>query len=303
MSSQYRICHNCGAPLAPGETHCPRCGVPYVEPITQKPGEFEPFPPDQTNASAQTEPYEVQPQQPVVLPPPQQQVPYPPQGQGYVQPSPPSQYATSGYNQQAPGQVGEPPQPPESDTTQGLNISLIIGLVVAVVLLLLLIGGLFFVLAQKNNNTPAVTPTPGVTPTPTPTATATPGTTPTPTPTSVPFQVTTINLSVDPLSIAGKSCGTQLTVTYTATFNVLPKGPGGAVQFTYTTDGGRTSKTGVVQFSPGETSMKFQFPASGTLELNGAFPGAGQVTTTSPNTMSSQAVTPSGACTPVSPTP
>jgi hypothetical protein len=300
MSSQYRICHNCGASLAPGETRCPRCGVP-VEPIMQRPGEFDPFPPDQANASAQTEPYEVQPQQPVILPPPQQQAPYPPQSQGYVQPSPPTPYAASGYNQQAPGQVGGPPQPPESDTTQGLNTSLIIGLVVAVVLLLLGLGGIFFVLAQRNNNAPAVTPTPGVTPTPT--ATATPGTTPTPTPTSVPFQVTTINLSVNPLSIDGKSCGTPLTVTYTASFNVLPKGPGGAIQFTYTTDGGRTTKTGVKQLSPGETSIQFQFPASGTLELNGAFPGAGQVTTTSPNTVSSQAVTPSGACTPVSPTP
>jgi zinc-ribbon domain len=305
MSSQYRICHNCGASLAPGETRCPRCGAPYVEPVMQQPGEFDPFPPDQANASAQTEPYEVQSQQAVVLPPPQQQAPYPPQGQGYVYPSPPSPYAASGYNQQAPGQVGEPPQTPESDTPQGLNISLIIGLVVAVVLLLLLLGGLFFVLGQRNNNTPATTPTPGVTPTPTPipTATPTPGTTPTPTPTSVPFQVTTINLTVNPLSIAGKSCGTPLTVTYTATFNVLSKGPGGAVQFTYTTDGGRTSKTGVVQLSPGQTSMKFQFPASGTLQLNGAFPGAGQVTTTSPNAISSQAVTPSGTCTPVSPTP
>jgi len=299
MSSQYRICHNCGASLAPGETHCTRCGVPYVEPILQKPDEFEPFPPDQANASGQTEPYEVQPQQPVVLPPSQQQAPYPPQGQGYEQPSPPSPYAASGYNQQAPGQVGGPPQPPESDTTQGLNISLIIGLVVAVLLLVLLVGGLFFVLAQRNNTVPAVTPTPGVTPTSTPTAT--PGTTPTST--SVPFQVTTINLSVKPLTVDGKSCGTQDTFTYTATFNVLPKGPGGAVQFTYTTDGGRTSKTGVVQFSPGQTSMQFQFPASGTLELNGAFPGAGQVTTTSPNTISSQAVTPSGACTPVTATP
>ena len=297
MSSQYRICHNCGASLAPGETHCPRCGVPYVESIIQKPDEFEPFPPDQANASGQTEPYEVQPQQPVVLPPSQQQTPYPPQGQGYVQPSPPSPYAASGYNQQAPGQVGEPPQPPESDTTKGLNISLIIGLVAAVLLLVLLVGGLFFVLAQRNNNVPAATPTPGVTPT------ATQGTTPTPTPTSVPFQVTTINLSVSPLTVDGKSCGTQATFNYTATFNVLPKGPGGGVQFTYTTDGGRTNKTGVVQFSPGQTSVQFEFPASGTLELNGAFPGAGQVTTTSPNTISSQAVTPSGACTPVTPIP
>ena len=301
MSSQYRICQNCGATLAPGETHCPRCGVPYVDQVIQKPGEFEPFPPDQANASGQTEPYEVQPQQPVILPPPQQQAPYPPQGQGYVQPPPPAPYGTGDYNQQTPGQVGVSPETPESDTRQGLSISLIIGLVVAVVLLLILVGGLFFVLGQRNNNSTATTPTPGVTPTSTPTAT--PGTTPTPTPTSVPFQVTTINMAVDPLSISGKSCGTQLTVTYTATFNVLPKGPGGAVQFTYTTDGGRTTKTGVVQFSPGETSMQYKFPASGTLELNGAFPGAGQVTSTSPNTISSQAVTPSGACTPVTPTP
>lgn len=300
MSSQYRICQNCGATLAPGETHCPRCGVPYVDQMIQKPGEFEPFPPDQANASGQTEPYEIQPQQPVVLPPPQQQVPYPPQ-EGYVQPPPPAPYGAGGYNQQTPGQFGVPPQTPESDTKQGLSISLIIGLVVAVVLILILVGGLFFVLGQRNNNSTATTPTPGVTPTSTPTAT--PTTTPTPTPTSVPFQVTTISLAVDPLSVSGKSCGTQLTVTYTATFNVQPKGPGGAVQFTYTTDGGRTTKTGVVQFSPGETSMQYKFPSSGTLELNGAFPSAGQVTTTSPNTISSQAVTPSGACTPVTPTP
>ena len=303
MSSPYRICHNCGASLTPGETYCPRCGAQYVEPIVQKPGEFDPFPPEQFNTSEETEPYVAQPQQPVVLPPPQQQAPYPPQSQGYVPPSAPSPYASGGYGQQTPGQVGGPPQPPESDTRQGLSISLIIGLVVAAVLLLILVGGLFYILGQRNNTAPVTTPTPGVTPTSTPTPTATPGKTPTPTPTSVPFQVTTIDMVVSPLTIAGMSCGTQLTVTYTATFNVLAKGPGGAVQFTYTTDGGRTSKTGIVQFSPGQTSKQFQFPASGTLELNGAFPGAGQVTTTSPNTISSQAVTPSGACIPVIPTP
>ncbi len=303
MSSQYRICQNCGASLAPGETNCPRCGVAYVEPVIQKPHEFEPFPPDQVHAG-ETEPYEVQPQQPVVLPPPQQQTPYSPQGQGYAQPLPQAQYGAGGYNQQAPGQVGgpsEPPEPPESDTREGLNISLIIGLVVAVVFLLLLVGGLFFVLGQRNNTAPASTPTPGVTPTST--ATATPGTTPTPTATPVPFQLTTVTLSVDPLSFDGQPCGKQVTFTYTATFNVHANGPGGAVQFTYTTDGGRTNKTGVVQFGPGQTSMQFKFPASGTLELNGAFPGAGQVTTTSPNTISSQAVTPSGTCTPVTATP
>jgi zinc-ribbon domain len=307
MSSQYRICHNCGASVTPGETYCPRCGAQYVEPIVQKPGEFDPFPPEHVNPSEQTEPYVAQPQQPVVLPPPQQQVPYPPQGQGYVPPSASSPYAAGGYGQQVPGQVGGPPQPPESDTPQGLSTSLIIGLIVAAVLLLLLVGGLFFILGQRNNTTPGTTPTPGVTPaatptaapspTPTPTPTATPGKSPTPTPTSVPFQVTVIDMTVNPLTITGVSCGTQLTVAYTATFNVLPKGPGGAVQFTYTTDGGKTHMTGVVQFGSGQTSKQFPFTSSGTLAQNGSFPGAGQVTTTSPNTISSQAITPSGSCT------
>jgi hypothetical protein len=203
-----------------------------------------------------------------------------------------------------PEQVGGPSQPPESETKQGLSISLIIGLAVAAVLLLILVGGVFYILGQRNNPTPGTTPTPGVTPTSTPTpgvtptSTPTPGTTPTPTPTptSVPFQVTTIDLAVNPLSIAGMSCGSQLNVKYTATFNVLPKGPGGAIQFTYTTDGGKTHMTGVVQFSPGKTSNQYQFTSSGTLATNGAFPGAGQVTTTSPNSISSQAVTPSGTC-------
>ncbi len=297
MSSQYRICHNCGASLTPGETYCPRCGAQYVEPIVQKPGEFDPFPPEQMHASEQTEPYVAQPQQPVILPPPLQQSPYPPQGQGSVPPSSPSPYASGSYGQQVPGQEGGPPQPPESDTRQGLSTSLIIGLVVAAVLVLILVGGLFYVLGQRNNTTPGTTPTPGVTPTSTPTPT--PGTTPTSTPTSVPFQLTTIDLAVSPLSIAGMSCGTQLNVKYTATFHVLAKGPGGAVQFTYTTDGGKTHMTAVVQFSPGQTSNQSQFTSSGTLSPNGAFPGAGQITTTSPNSISSQAVTPSGTCTPV----
>ncbi len=297
MSSQYRICHNCGASLTPGETYCPRCGAQYVEPIVQKPGEFDPFPPEQMHSSEQTEPYVAQPQQPVILPPPQQQSPYPPQGQGSVPPSSPSPYASGSYGQQVPGQEGGPPQPPESDTRQGLSTSLIIGLVVAAVLVLILVGGLFYVLGQRNNTTPGTTPTPGVTPTSTPTPT--PGTTPTSTPTSVPFQLTTIDLAVSPLSIAGMSCGTQLNVKYTATFHVLAKGPGGAVQFTYTTDGGKTHMTAVVQFSPGQTSNQSQFTSSGTLSPNGAFPGAGQITTTSPNSISSQAVTPSGTCTPV----
>jgi hypothetical protein len=227
---------------------------------------------------------------------------YPPQSQGYV--PPPS--TPAGYGQQVPGtpgQVGGPPQPPTSDKDSRNRFNLIIGLIV---LVLILLGGLIglFVFVSQRNNPAATTPTPGVTPTATATPTSTPtptpthGTTPTATPTSVPFQVTTIEMVVNPLTINGMPCGTQLTVTYTATFNVPAKGPGGAVQFTYTTDGGRTTKTGLVQFNPGQTSKQFQFASSGMLELNGAFPGTGQVTTTSPNVVSSQTAIPTGACTP-----
>jgi zinc-ribbon domain len=286
MSSQYRICHNCGASLTANQTFCPRCGAQYVEPIVQQPGEFEPFPPDQSSASEPTEPQVAQSQQP------QSQASYPPQGQGYA--PPPSTPAS--YGQQVPvtpGQVGGPPQPPTSGNDNRLRMNLIIGLIVLVVILLLVIGG-FVIFSNQKNNPSATTPTPGATPTHTPT----PGTTPTPTPTPVPFKVTTIDMSVNPVSVSGMSCGAQLTVVYTATIHVLPNGPGGAVQYTFTTDGGRTSKTGLVQFSPGQTSNQFQFSSSGTLALNGAFPGAGQVTTTSPNSVSSQTITPSGSCTP-----
>ncbi len=199
------------------------------------------------------------------------------------------------------------PQAPIQTTPGGFFSRRTVLIVLAVVVVLFVSGASIALLihssqassslTKKSTPIPTSIPPTKVSISTTPTPTPTQGTTPTTTP--IPFQITTIDLSVDPLSIAGTSCGTQLTVTYTATIHVLPKGPGGVVQFTYTTDGGRTSKTGVVQFGPGQTIMQYQFPASGTLELNGAFPGAGQVTTTSPSTMSSQAITPSGACTQV----
>lgn len=121
--------------------------------------------------------------------------------------------------------------------------------------------------------------------------------------TTGPFQVTSIDMTVNPISIAGLACGTNVSVTYTATIHVAPGSSAEPVQFTYTTDGGHTNNTRVVQFNAGQTSHQFQFPATGTLATNGAFPGAGQVTTTSPNSVSSQAVTPHGTCTPVTPSP
>src|SRR5215469_14988688 len=179
MSQQSRTCQNCGASLAPGQTYCPRCGAPYVEPITQRPGEFEPFPPEQPATSSPAGPYGAQ--QPVVQPTPSQPgTPYPPQGQGYAQPP----YGSGQQGQMAAGQAGGPPQPPENG--QGLQISLIIGIVVLILILLGGVAGLFYFLGHQSSSTPGPTPTPTSTPTPTPTATPTPTPTATPTPTPTP---------------------------------------------------------------------------------------------------------------------
>src|SRR5260370_203584 len=55
----------------------------------------------------------------------------------------------------------------------------------------------------------------------------------------VPLKVTSVTMSVTPGSIAGVSCGTNLTVTYTALFHVRPNSVGGTVQFAYTVNNGR----------------------------------------------------------------
>ncbi len=206
MSERYRTCQNCGTALAAGQTYCPRCGAPYVEPIMQRPGEFEPFPPEQPATSSPAGPYGAQ--QPVVQPPPSQPgTLYPPQGQGYAPPS-------DGYGQQAQmaeGQAGGSPEPPVSQNGQGLRISLIIGIVVLLLVLLGGVAGLFYFLGQQSSSTPGPTPTPGVTPTPTPTQGITPtptptqGTTPTPKPPPASFRVPATGMTVSPLSIHNAS--------------------------------------------------------------------------------------------------
>jgi hypothetical protein len=183
MTLQYRICHNCGASLAPDQAYCPRCGAQYIEPVIPEPG--------------------------APLPPPQAQAPYQHQGQGYAPPPTSSPNYPSSYEQQVqmtPGQVGDSPQPPPSQPGRGVSPFLIIALVVVALLVLVGTGSLFYNLGQRNSNQPGTTPTPGITPTPTPTQGKTPTPTPqitpqtTPTATSlgVPASSTTVSsLSVD----------------------------------------------------------------------------------------------------------
>src|SRR5258708_7341446 len=54
----------------------------------------------------------------------------------------------------------------------------------------------------------------------------------------VALQVTSVVMSVSPASIAGMACGTNVTITYTAHFNVTPNSRGGTVQFNDTVNNG-----------------------------------------------------------------
>lgn len=113
---------------------------------------------------------------------------------------------------------------------------------------------------------------------------------------SVAFKVTSIDLSVSPSSIAGMSCNSSVTFTYTVTFHVAPNSPGGMIQFMYTTTNGRGSTNSSVAVSPGATTATYQFTSSGVLYSDHTFPGLAEVVSTSPNQVNSPQVQPKGEC-------
>src|SRR5579864_4078807 len=83
-----------------------------------------------------------------------------------------------------------------------------------------------------------------------------------------PFKVTSVDMSVSPASIAGMSCGTNVTVTYTATFHVTPGSSGGTVQFNYTVNNGRGQSNASINFAAGQMTRTFNFTWSGTLPID-----------------------------------
>ena len=110
------------------------------------------------------------------------------------------------------------------------------------------------------------------------------------------FKVLAIDMAVSPQSIAGLSCGSTITVTYTATFHLVPNGPGGTIQFMYTLNNGRSSTNASIAVGPGQTTAIYSFTWTGRATADHVYPGAGGVTTTSPNVVSSALVKPQGAC-------
>jgi hypothetical protein len=114
---------------------------------------------------------------------------------------------------------------------------------------------------------------------------------------AAPFHVTGVDMAVSPSSIAGMSCGSSVTVKYTATFHVAAHSAGGTVQFSYTVNNGRSQAPASLTFAPGETTKSYTFSWKGTLPADHTYPGQGGVEVTSPNHLISQMVAPSGSCT------
>jgi hypothetical protein len=112
----------------------------------------------------------------------------------------------------------------------------------------------------------------------------------------VPLKVTGVTMSVTPGSIASIACGTNTTVTYTATFQVVPNSVGGTVQFLYTVNNGRGQTPASIAFKPGQTTKSYTFTWSGALPLDHTYPGPGGVQVTSPNQLTSSLVAPAGQC-------
>jgi hypothetical protein len=157
-----------------------------------------------------------------------------------------------------------------------------LGILAAVVFLVVLVGSMalvFYAVRHTNGGTASPHPTSTL-----PTA-------------PLPLKVTSVSMSVTPESIAGISCGTNLTVTYTATFHVRPNSAGGTVHFEYTVNNGRGQTPASINFNPGETTKSYTFTWSGALPADHTYPGPGGVQVTSPNQLTSPLVEPAGQCT------
>ncbi|HYT28972.1 MAG TPA: hypothetical protein VEL72_08130 [Ktedonobacteraceae bacterium] len=158
-----------------------------------------------------------------------------------------------------------------------------LSILAAAVFLLALVGSMALVFyAVRHNN--------GGTASPNPTSTLSTA--------RVPLLVTSVSMSVTPGSIANLSCGTNVTVTYTALFHVKPNSVGGTVQFEYTVNNGRGQTPASITFNPGETTKSYTFTWSGALPFDHTYPEPGGVQVTSPNQLTSPLVGPVGQCTP-----
>ena len=110
------------------------------------------------------------------------------------------------------------------------------------------------------------------------------------------FTVDSVDMAVSPSSLAGVACGTNETVTYTATIHLPANGPGGTIQFYWTDNNGRGDNPASINVAPGQTFATYQFTWSGALPPDHTAPEGGGVMVRSPNSVNSQLIGPSGQC-------
>jgi len=103
-------------------------------------------------------------------------------------------------------------------------------------------------------------------------------------------------MAVSPTTIAGMACGTQIIVTYTATFHIAPGGPGGTIQFGYTVNNGRGTTNASLSVAAGQTTATYSFTWKGALPPDHTYPSDGGVSVNNPNQITSSLVAPTGSC-------
>ena len=113
---------------------------------------------------------------------------------------------------------------------------------------------------------------------------------------AAPFKVTSIDLSVSPTSISLWKCGSSIQVVYNAVFHVVSGPHGGTMVFSYTLNNGRSQTPEKLTILPGQRLSNFVFTWQGSLPADHTSPGLGGVLVTSPNSIRSPMVSPSGKC-------
>lgn len=110
------------------------------------------------------------------------------------------------------------------------------------------------------------------------------------------FAVTSIDMSVTPTTTSLWTCGSYIQVVYNAVFHVVSGPHGGTIVFSYTVNNGRSQTMEKLTILPGQYLSNFTFTWQGSLPADHTYPGPGGVLVTSPNSIVSQLVLPSGKC-------
>ena len=113
---------------------------------------------------------------------------------------------------------------------------------------------------------------------------------------AAPFRVTSIAMSVTPITTSTWKCGSYIQVVYNAVFYVVPGPNGGTIVFSYTVNNGRSQTLEKLTIIPGQQKSNFVFTWQGSLPSDHTYPGLGGVLVTSPNSLQSQMVSPTGRC-------